>query len=219
MMSTEHRCFCDLAPLYALNVLSDSDRAWVEAQIAECPDLALELAEFEAAVSVLPYAAPPVPVAPDLKDRLFQRIGRATPAPQTSAETTTAFPGLVARLLERSATTLINRDAIPSQEVKWEPYIVPGIRIARLHTDLVNRMVTGLLQAEPGSRYPLHSHGGVEEIFMLQGDLIVGDRVYGSGDYIRSTPGMVHAPETRHGCMFFFRASMDNAFLEEVAIG
>jgi hypothetical protein len=216
-MSTEHRCFCDLAPLYALNVLSDSDRAWVEAQIAEYPDLALELAEFEAAVAALPYAAPPVPIAPDLKDRLFQRIGRATPTAQPAAESTSAFPGVVARLLERGATALINRDATPLQSVKWEPYVVPGIRIARLYTDLTNRMVTGLLQAEAGARYPLHNHGDVEEIFMLQGDLIVGGKVYGSGDYIRTVPGMSHAPETPHGCMFFFRASIDNQFLEEIA--
>jgi quercetin dioxygenase-like cupin family protein len=215
-MTTEHRCFCDLAPLYALNVLSESDRAWVEAQIAECPDLALELAEFEAAVSLLPYTAPPVPLAPDLKDRLFQRIGRATPVTQPAPELTTNLAGVVSRLLQRGATGLINRDATTFQNVKWEPFIVPGIRIARLYVDLTTQMVTGLLQAEPGSRYPLHNHGGVEEIFMLQGDLRVGDRVYGSGDYIRTVPGIAHAPETLHGCMFFFRASLENEFLEEV---
>jgi anti-sigma factor ChrR (cupin superfamily) len=112
---------------------------------------------------------------------------------------------------------LINCNETSFQNVKWEPYLVPGIRIARLYVDLTTGMVTGLLQAEPGSRYPVHNHGDVEEIFMLQGDLRVGDRVYGSGDYIRSVPGMVHAPETHHGCMFFFRASMDNQFLETVA--
>ncbi len=123
----------------------------------------------------------------------------------------------MARLLERSATALINRET-PFESVKWEPYIVPGIRIARLYTDLTNRILTGLLQAEAGASYPLHNHGDVEEIFMLQGDLIVGDRVYGSGDYTRTVPGMSHAPETRHGCMFFFRVSIDNQFLEEIPV-
>lgn len=218
-MTSEHRCFCDLAPLYALNVLSDSDRAWVEEQITECPDLAQELADFEAAVSLLPYTAPPVPLSPDLKDRLFQQLGRTKPADPPATEHTTTLPGVVSRLLQRSATGLINRNETSFQNVKWEPYVVPGIRIARLYVDLTTRIVTGLLQAEPGSRYPLHSHGNVEEIFMLQGDLRVGDKVYGSGDYIRTVPGMTHAPETLHGCMFFFRASMDNQFLEEVSAG
>jgi len=217
-MSTEHRCFCELAPLYALNVLDTSDRAWVEAQIAECPDLALELAGYEATVSVLPYAAPPVTVAPDLKARLFERIGREVPVTQPASQLNTAFPGVVNRLLKQGMTELINQDSTSLQSVKWEPHAAPGIRLARLYTDLVSRTITGLLRAEPGARYPVHSHGGVEEIFMLQGDLVIGDKVYISGDYIRTVPGMKHAPETRQGCMFFFRASLDNEFLEETTV-
>ena len=216
-MTTEHRCFCDLAPLYVLNVLSGSDRTWVEEQIAECPDLAQELADYEAVIALLPYTTPPVPLSPDLKDRLFQRIGRATPTPQPATAPATNLPGVVSRLLQRGITGIINRNETAFQNVRWEPYVVPGIRVARLYVDLPNRMVTGLLQADPGARYPLHNHADVEEIFMLQGDLRVGDRVYGSGDYIRTVPGASHAPETRHGCMFFFRASIDNQFLEAVS--
>lgn len=87
--------------------------------------------------------------------------------------------------------------------------------IARLHIDLVEREAVGLFRAEPGVRYPLHHHANVEEIFMLQGDLILGNKVYGSGDYIRSVPSSTHAPETHGGCMFFFRTSLHDEILAE----
>lgn len=214
-MESEHRCFCELAPLYALGLLSQGDRAWVEAQIVAEPDLATELAEIEAIVAAMPYGNPQVPMAADLKDRLFQRIGRTLPTTQPAQDSVSAFPGLVARLLERSATSLINRSEVRYQSIKWERYKVPGVTIARLHIDLVKREAVGLFRAEPGLRYPLHHHADVEEIFMLQGDLIMGNKVYGSGDYIRSVPSSIHAPETRGGCMFFFRTSLHDEILEE----
>jgi anti-sigma factor ChrR (cupin superfamily) len=214
----EHRCFCELAPLYALGLLNQGDRAWVEAQMVVEPDLATELAEIDAIVAAIPYGNLQVPMAANLKDRLFQRIGRVAPQPQPTQEPTSAFPALVARLLERSATSLINRGEVRHQAIKWERYKVPGVTIARLHIDLVKREAVGLFRAEPGVRYPLHHHADVEEIFMLQGDLIMGNKVYGSGDYIRSVPSSTHAPETHGGCMFFFRTSLHDEILEEVEV-
>jgi anti-sigma factor ChrR (cupin superfamily) len=217
-MNTDHRCFCELAPLYALDALDQEDRAWVETQLADCPELALELAQYETAMAAMPYATPQRPMAPGLKDRLFQRIGKPTPETRPLELTDTAFPGVIVRLMEMGATSVLNRDVVRSRDLKWQDYRVPGIQIARLHVDLAKREATGLLKAEPGAHYPMHRHADTEEIFMLQGDLMIGDRVYGSGDYIRSQPGTAHAPRTHGGCMFFFRASLDNEFLEEFAM-
>ncbi|MBM0742364.1 cupin domain-containing protein [Phormidium sp. CLA17] len=214
----EHRCFCELAPLYALGLLNEGDLAWVETQIVADQDLATELAEIEAIVAAIPYGIHQVQLPANLKDRLFQRIGRTLPPVQSVQESASAFPSLVARLLERSATSLINRSEVRHQAIKWERYKVPGVTIARLHIDLVKREAVGLFRAEPGVRYPLHYHADVEEIFMLQGDLIMGNKVYGSGDYIRSVPSSTHAPETHGGCMFFFRTSLHDEILEEAQV-
>jgi ChrR Cupin-like domain len=48
----------------------------------------------------------------------------------------------------------------------------------------------------------------------LEGDLVIGNEVYGAGDYIRSSPGSSHAPYTNGGCRFFFHASMDDEYPE-----
>jgi len=80
-MNNDDRCFCELAPLYALDLLDADDRAWVEAQILAAPDLAEELAALEATVHKLPFTAPPQAIAPTLKDRLLQRLDSVNAAP------------------------------------------------------------------------------------------------------------------------------------------
>lgn len=198
-MKADDDCFCELAALYALNVLEEQESRLVEEQIAQCPDLAAELAEFQTAVAAIPYSSPPVTMAEDLKDRLFQRLGLETPSEEPATVT-------------RSRPMIIPHIAVKSQDIVWQPHPVPGVAIATLHVDPVNREMVGLLKAAAGVHYPLHRHAGVEEIFMVEGDLVIGEEVYSSGDYIRSSPGSVHAPETRGGCMFFFRTSLDDEY-------
>jgi anti-sigma factor ChrR (cupin superfamily) len=203
-MEANDACFCELAPLYTLDLLDEQERRVVEDRIAECPDLASELAEFQAAVAAIPYSAPPVAMAADLQERLFQRIGQQMP----SAECVAQVPSPPVVPLE-----LVMR----SQNLVWQPHSVPGVTLATLHVDPVKREITGLLKAEPGVRYPLHRHRAIEEMFMLEGDLAIAGEVYGAGDYIRSHPGSSHAPETRDGCMFFFRTSLDDEYPDSTA--
>jgi hypothetical protein len=199
-MTHDNDCFCDLAPLYALDLLCQQDTAWVEQQVADCPDLAEELADYEAAVTALAYSAPPQPMADDLKTRLFDRLGLELSGEVPSEPLPKEFL------------------AVRSQDLKWQPHLIPGVQIAILHTDEVKREIVGFLKAEPGVRYPYHRHAATEELFMLEGDLLIANEVFGPGDYIRSRPGSAHAPYTHGGCRFFFRASMDNEYPEETAV-
>ncbi|MEH2111909.1 cupin domain-containing protein [Nostoc sp.] len=198
-MSFENHCFCELAPLYVLDLLSEPERLSVEQQLAECPELADELAQYETAATAIPYSAPVVPMAENLKDRLFARLEleplESLPS-QTPGFDNILFPYLTVR----------------SQDVQWQPQPIPGVEIAIFHTDLIKREIVGLFRAAPGMYYPMHRHAAIEEIYMLTGDLVVGDEVYGAGDYIRSQPGSVHGPHTIGGCMFFFRTSMDDEY-------
>ena len=58
-----------LAALQALDTLDESEsRAFTE-KLRASPQLQSQLAAFEAAVAAIAYTAPPVPVAPDLKNR------------------------------------------------------------------------------------------------------------------------------------------------------
>lgn len=196
-MDTEHNCFCELAPLYALDLLNEQEKAWVEQQVAECPDLAEELSGYQSAVTALPYSVPALSMAEDLKERLL--TGLNLEVPSSDPIPAPVSPAYV---------------AIRSQDLNWQPHPIPGVMVAIVHRDEVKREIVGFLRAEPGVRYPWHRHAAIEEIFMLEGDLVIEDEVYGAGDYIRSSSGSSHAPYTNYGCRFFFHTSIDDEYPE-----
>lgn len=201
-MDRVNDCFCELVPLYALDLLPESERAWVEQEVAQCPELAEELAEYQLAVTAVAYDVPDLPMATGLKNQLFDRLGLDAPPPSPLPETIS--PNLIAT----------GYSAIRSQDLNWQPHPTPGVSVAIVHRDEVTRELVGFLKAEPGVCYPFHRHAAIEEIFMMEGDLVVGDQVYGAGDYIRSLPGSSHAPYTDGGCRFFFHTSMDDEYPE-----
>jgi ChrR Cupin-like domain len=201
-MTSAHHCFCELAPLYILDLLDEAERSWVEQQIIDTPELAEELAQYREAATALPYSVAPVAIADDLKGRLFDALALAPPETvPPSSETPTDNPFLTVRF----------------QDIEWKPHPVPGVEVSIFHADAAARRISGILKAAPGMQYPLHRHAGVEEIYMISGDLRIGPEVYGAGDYIRSQPGSAHAPHSRDGCMFFFNTSMDDEYFEAVS--
>jgi anti-sigma factor ChrR (cupin superfamily) len=205
-MTNHHRCFCELAPLYALDLLDVADRLWVEAQIIECPDLAEELTGYQLTVSQMSYSAPPVQMAAEIEARLFDRlatIGALAPVETIAApRITRSVPGIL---------------ALRAAELDWKPHRIPGVDCALLLVDNVSRMRTMLVKAAAGVVYPLHQHRGVEEILMLTGQLEIEGQVYKTGDYIRSHPNSIHAPSTTTGCMFLVRACMDDNYDESLS--
>ena len=196
------RCFCELAPLYALDLLDLEERLWVEAQVIECPDLAEELASYQAAAGVIPYGAPTIPMAADLKDRLFGRLGLD---PIETIANVPAPPPLAPEMF-----------AVRSENLEWKPNRIEGVECALLFADPVSRMRSLLVKVAAGILYPLHQHRGIEEIYMLEGNLSIDGQTYLAGDYIRSYPNSIHAPSTSEGCMFLIRACMDDNYDENL---
>jgi hypothetical protein len=197
-MNSDRRCFCELAPLYTLDLLDLEERLWVEAQVLECPDLAEELASYQTAVGLLPYAAPPMPMSADLKDRLFDRLGLAPiEAEASSSPAVSPDPAMF---------------AVRSGDRQWQPHRMPGVEVAVLFNDTVNRMRSLVVKVAAGVTYPLHQHHGIEEIYMLEGELDLFGEIYLAGDYIRSHPNSCHAPSTSTGCMFLIRTSIDDNY-------
>jgi anti-sigma factor ChrR (cupin superfamily) len=210
----EHRCFCDLAPLYALDLLDLEERLWVEAQVVDCPDLAAELASYQAAVGAIPYSASVMPMAADLKDRLFDRLAfpveNRLDLDAVEASTNSQSENQSA---EQSEPTMV---AIRSADLQWQPYQTEGVEVAVLFLDPINRMCSAVVKAADGIIYPLHQHHGIEEIYVLEGELEIDGHVYLAGDYIRSYPNSIHPPATTKGCKFLIRACLDDNYDENL---
>jgi anti-sigma factor ChrR (cupin superfamily) len=190
MLSEE---FWELTALYALDSLDEPKRRVVEDAIAKSPELQAQLAKFKKAISAIPYSAPPVSMAADLKKRLFERIASLEP---NSAQW--------------SVTTLRER----LFEVSWESYSIPGVMVSKLSIDDEMRQIAYFVRAEAGIQFPAHRHASDEEIIVLEGNLRIGGKIYSSGDRIYSTPGSCHQPETLEGCTLFLCTSLDDEIVE-----
>ena len=73
-------------------------------------------------------------------------------------------------------------------EPEWE-LVAPGIHCKLLATDKERARVSMLVRLEPNVAYPPHSHAGVEELHLLEGELWIEDRKLYPGDYNRAEPG------------------------------
>jgi anti-sigma factor ChrR (cupin superfamily) len=193
--------FCELAPLYVLDVLDAKERRLLEDYIAQFPESEAHLDELAETLAMMPYSLPERTMATNLKARLFERIADEAVADNHQSIT---YPAM---------GTHLPLFTVRPADVRWQPHPVPGVAIAKLYEDPVRREIVCLLRAQAGVYYPCHRHAGAEEIFMLEGDLVVNGEVYGTGDYIRSAPGTIHNPHTVNGCMFFIRTSLDDEIL------
>ena len=157
---------CDLESvvLYAVHTLPASEIPLVEAHLAACADCRHELAALRPVVDA--FVSWPVDVlrpAPSLWERLEQRI---------------AAEG------DRPARAVSHRWALP----EWEE-AAPGISCKLLATDTENDRVSMLVRLAPGVAYPPHQHAGVEELYLLDGELMIDDRKLYPGDYNRAEAG------------------------------
>ena len=73
-------------------------------------------------------------------------------------------------------------------EPPWEN-VAPGIACKILATDPASDMVSMLVRLVPGGEYPPHTHAGVEELHLLDGELWIDERKLHPGDYNRAEPG------------------------------
>jgi anti-sigma factor ChrR (cupin superfamily) len=155
----------ELACAYGLDVLPASEVSAVQAHLVSCPDCRRELESLRPVVDR--FVAWPAdvlrPTAP-LQARLALRI----------AEETGEEPVLPP----------------PSQwsGPEWAQ-VAPGIECKLLATDAERHRVSMLVRLAPGASYPAHTHAGVEELHLLDGELWIDERKLFPGDYNYGPPG------------------------------
>jgi anti-sigma factor ChrR (cupin superfamily) len=176
--SSDHdREHLDLVFLYVLQALPSSEIPVVEAHTSSCEDCRQEIETLRPIIGSFvswptDVLRPPV----SLWARLAQRI-----AEETGEEPVLAPSQLPAK-------------------PEWEE-AAPGISCKLLATDTEKNRVSMLVRLAPGTDYPPHHHGGVEELYLLHGELMIDDKKLYPGDYIRAEADSVdHRVWSEAGC-------------------
>jgi anti-sigma factor ChrR (cupin superfamily) len=99
---------------------------------------------------------------------------------------------LRARLASRIASETGGNPVVPPvsrwDEPAWEQ-VAPGIFCKLMASDTTGHRVSMLVRLLPGVEYPPHTHAGLEELFLLDGELWINDRKLYPGDYNRAEAG------------------------------
>ena len=100
-----------------------------------------------------------------------------------------------------SKTVVIDSNALP-----WEDSPMAGVQRRKLDRigDEVGR-ATSLVKYAPQSYFSPHTHGGGEEIFVLEGVFSDENGDYPAGTYIRNPIGTTHRPHSEDGCIIFVK--------------
>jgi anti-sigma factor ChrR (cupin superfamily) len=167
-MSASHSSRCqqsDTTCAYAAHALAASEIAAAEAHIAACPDCRRELESLRPVIDSFP-----------------------------SWPTDVLRPGtlleahLARRIAEETGKEWIPPAAERWAEPEWEQ-VAPGIECKLLATDAERHRVSMLVRLAPGASYPAHTHAGIEELHLLDGELWIDDRKLVPGDYNYGAPG------------------------------
>jgi hypothetical protein len=158
---------CERAELtcaYVLQVLPTSEVAAAEAHISSCPDCQRELESLQ-------------PV-----------VNRFVSWPTDVLRPTTSLQGRLAlRIAEKTGKPPVLPPTRQWSEPEWEQ-VAPGIECKLLATDTERHRVSMLVRLAPGASYPAHTHAGVEELHLLDGELWIDERKLVPGDYNYGAP-------------------------------
>ena len=87
-------------------------------------------------------------------------------------------------------------------DATWQT-MLPGLEMRMLRRDEAKRRQTLLVRMQAGATFPQHGHDGQdEEIYILEGDLVIGELTLNAGDFHMARASRVHPLHiSRTGCV------------------
>lgn len=180
------------AALLALGALDSAEAAEFAALLQRDAKAREELSGFAAVTEFLARSLPQQAPSPSLKSAILEQAVRRRAAAQAEAQ--------LKRLVPPTDHGLgFLRDAAQSG---WVPLRVQGAFVKLLSFDPSNEYAIVLGKLEAGSRYPAHQHERAEDVYMLSGDLHIGEKVLHAGDFHHADAGSRHEVNwSENGCV------------------
>ena len=174
----------DRVALYVLGGMRADEVARFREHLESCRVCHCELADLEPVAADLLLGAPDAEPPIGLRDRVLARVRSKEPT------------------------------LVPESGRVWQAADVPGVEVSQLWVDHENRRHTILIQMAAGASLPTHRHGGPEECYVIEGDLLDGDLALAAGDYVRYDAGSEHTLATKDGCLLLVSASLEDRRIE-----
>lgn len=192
------RALRERAALHVSGALDAGERLEFEHHLEEgCEACAAEVARLSEGLPLLAAAVASEP-SPSLKNKVMARVSAA-------------------RILQESPVVdLDGQRFVRSDGLAWADGTSVGVATKTLLVDRPRQRVTRLVRLVPGTAIRPHRHGGVEEVYVVEGELTVEGVLMTAGDYCRAETGSVHRQvRSAGGCVFLVTSSLSDEFLAE----
>jgi len=170
------------ASLYVLGALTGTEQEVFGADLRASDELREFVFTLQQTTGLLAMATPLARPPRELKDKVLRRIESLgqldQPATHSPGVAVASLPGL--RFLSADDT------------VDWKQLPVPGAWIKLLSIERERGYAVLLGKLEPGVRYPAHMNVGPEDLYVLTGDLHIGDHMLRPGDFHHADAGSSH---------------------------
>ncbi len=190
------RAVHERAALYAAGAMPETERARFESHLRDgCADCAAAVAGVGEALTPLALSVAETPPA-ELRQRVLARVA----AERALGESP---------VLERAGQRFVR-----SESLAWSSGTSPGVEIKTLLVDRLHQRVTRMVRMQAGALIRPHRHVGVEESYVLDGELLVDGVLMQSGDYCRAEAGSEHrVVRSAGGCVFLATSAMGDELL------
>ena len=158
------------ASLYALGALPATEQDAFETALHTDQELQELLHSLQNTSDLLAMSVPPMSPPEGLRNKILQRI--------TATES-----GSKSRSVPAAAILSGLRFTDANELAGWKQLPVPGASLKLMSLNRERGYAVLLGKLAPGARYPAHDNAGPEEFVVLSGDLHIGERKLGPGDF------------------------------------
>lgn len=171
-----------LTALQALGALEVADADRLRERLKSDPAAAADLTRFLDTAAALALSITPVQPSASVRSRVMDRIRRT---PQTRTDSTGQDQPRVDPPVPEGMRFLCS-------DHPWTPAPLPGARFKLISSGEHQSYIMIMIELAPGAGYPEHDHFGVEDMYILTGDLQTEGRSLGPGDSLHAEPGSHH---------------------------
>lgn len=176
----------NLAAEYVLGTLDSEKRLQVERAMGSDPALKTLVEDWQGRLAPLASDLAPVPPSDGLWDRIEARLDGLEQEP----------PGTV---------------TVRADEGAWQR-VTDEIEVKILAVDRESGMQTKLMRFAPGAELVSHPHSKLEECYVIEGDVQVGDLHLQAGDFHLAEAGSDHPVcVSQGGCLLLLRNEIRHA--------
>ena len=194
------------ASLYVLGALTGAEHEAFGVELRASAELREFVFTLQQTAGLLAMATPFLRPPRGLKDTVLRRIETAASQANRPA---TQHPGVAVASL--AGLRFLSGD----DRVGWKQLPVPGAWIKLLSIERERGYAVLLGKLEPGVRYPAHMNVGPEDLYVLTGDLQVGDRTMRAGDFHHADAGSLHGENySVEGCTLLAVLTSDHPLVD-----